>query len=203
MAHALTPLFARFLVTAFPLKRVLLGLAAGILLALYFTGRLDPTLYKVGLNFHRCGQNGFGAVFCGSALTDYENRINSLNQATTTASSTAATTASSTAATTPTSTLPVNTGPDAAAVVDVGPGVGSGVGLCAHNVAVAARTSCQFAENVYALIVKARATNGYVPAHIRVYSPVTNRDYAMTCEIDNVPEVVCSTADGAVVSIPY
>jgi hypothetical protein len=81
-----------------PWKRVTLGLVVLVLAALYFSGRLDPLLYKVGLNFHKCGENGFGAVFCGSALTQYENRINAAEQAaqqaersltTTTATSTA------------------------------------------------------------------------------------------------------------------
>ena len=58
-----------------PWKRVTGGLVVIVLAALYFSGSLDDELYKVGLNFHKCGENGFGAVFCGSALTQYENRI--------------------------------------------------------------------------------------------------------------------------------
>jgi hypothetical protein len=85
-----------------PFKRVVAGIVVLIVAALYFTGRLDNTLYKVGLNFHKCAENGFGAVFCGSALTDYENRIGATERAaqqaeraltTTTATSTAASSA--------------------------------------------------------------------------------------------------------------
>jgi hypothetical protein len=64
-----------------PFKRVIVGGVVIVLAALYFTGSLDNVLYKVHLNFHQCGENGFGAVFCGSALTQYENRINNAEQA--------------------------------------------------------------------------------------------------------------------------
>lgn len=80
-----------------PAKRIGLGLVVLVIAALYFTGSLDNVLYKVHLNFRRCGENGFGAVFCGSALTQYQHRISAaeqqaraLTQTTTTASSTAA-----------------------------------------------------------------------------------------------------------------
>lgn len=43
--------------------------------ALYLSGRLDYALYPVGLNFHTCARNGFGATFCGRDLTAYEARI--------------------------------------------------------------------------------------------------------------------------------
>jgi len=46
--------------------KLTLAAMAVILAALYFTGRLDYALYPVGLNFHACGRNGFGATFCGS-----------------------------------------------------------------------------------------------------------------------------------------
>jgi hypothetical protein len=90
-----------------PGKRVVIGSVVVILVGLYLSGRLDPLLYKVGLNFHKCGQNGFGAVFCGSALTQYENRIRgaeqavqrALHPATTSTTSTATSSAASTTAT--------------------------------------------------------------------------------------------------------
>lgn len=42
---------------------------------LYFSGRLDHLLYNLGLNYHECARNGLGAVFCGSELTEYRERI--------------------------------------------------------------------------------------------------------------------------------
>lgn len=61
-------------------KRVLIGSVAAIIAILYFTGRLDHALYPVGLNFHTCARNGLGATFCGSELTEYENRIHGVQQ---------------------------------------------------------------------------------------------------------------------------
>lgn len=60
--------------------KLTLAAMAVILAALYFTGRLDYALYPVGLNFHACGRNGFGATFCGSDLTAYKNRIRGVQQ---------------------------------------------------------------------------------------------------------------------------
>lgn len=51
-----------------------------ILAILYFSGSLDPTLYKVGLNFKPCAQNAFGAVYCGKALTEYNEHIEGVQQ---------------------------------------------------------------------------------------------------------------------------
>lgn len=59
------------------------AIAAGVIVivaALYLSGRLDPVLYKVGLNFKACGENGYGAVFCGSALTSYNSRVHAVQQ---------------------------------------------------------------------------------------------------------------------------
>jgi hypothetical protein len=64
-----------------PWKRIVAGVVVFVVAALYFSGSLDDLLYKVGLNFHKCGENGFGAVFCGSSLTQYENRINAAEKA--------------------------------------------------------------------------------------------------------------------------
>lgn len=57
-------------------KGLALGVVLGLIGFLYFTGRMDHALYPVGLNYHTCARNGFGAVFCGSELTQYESRIN-------------------------------------------------------------------------------------------------------------------------------
>jgi hypothetical protein len=51
---------------------------------LYFTGKLDPLLANVGLNFHPCVKNGFGATFCGQDAKNYcqtldQSGVNSLN----------------------------------------------------------------------------------------------------------------------------
>lgn len=80
-----------------PFKRVIAGLVVVVLAALYFTGSLDNLLYKVHLNWDKCGENGFGAVFCGSALTQYENRIAAAEKAVQQAERSATTTTSSTA----------------------------------------------------------------------------------------------------------
>lgn len=57
-----------------PWKRIALAVVVGAVLALYLLGRLDYALYPVGLNFHDCARNGLGATFCGSDLTQYEQR---------------------------------------------------------------------------------------------------------------------------------
>ena len=51
-----------------------------IVVLLYLSGRLDRELYKVGLNDHQCGQNGFGAVFCGDDLTAYNDHLQAVQQ---------------------------------------------------------------------------------------------------------------------------
>jgi len=53
-----------------------IGAAVLVILGiLYFTGHLDHLLYPVGLNYNECGKNGFGSVYCGEELTEYEERI--------------------------------------------------------------------------------------------------------------------------------
>jgi len=61
-------------------KSIVIAAVVVILGALYFTGRLDYALYNVGLNFRECARNGFGATFCGSDLTAYQNRIRGVQQ---------------------------------------------------------------------------------------------------------------------------
>jgi hypothetical protein len=58
-----------------PVKRYVAAVALGLVIALYLTGRLDYTLYPLGLNFHQCARNGIGATFCGPDLTAYENHL--------------------------------------------------------------------------------------------------------------------------------
>jgi hypothetical protein len=58
----------------------LVGVVVAVVATLYFTGRLDYALYPVGLNFHTCARNGFGATFCGSDLTAYENRVRGIQR---------------------------------------------------------------------------------------------------------------------------
>ncbi len=42
--------------------------------ALYFTGTLDSTLYKIELNYTACATKSAGIVYCGKNLTAYEQR---------------------------------------------------------------------------------------------------------------------------------
>ena len=60
-------------------RLVVLSLVA-IVAALYLSGRLDHALYPVGLNYHTCARNGFGATFCGSELTAYQDRIDGIQR---------------------------------------------------------------------------------------------------------------------------
>ncbi len=60
--------------------KLTLAAVAVIVAALYFTGRLDYTLYPLGLNFHQCARNGLGATFCGADLTAYERRWQGVEQ---------------------------------------------------------------------------------------------------------------------------
>jgi hypothetical protein len=55
--------------------RAAMALGVVLLALLYFSGRPDPLLYKVGLNYTTCGQNAFGAVFCGDQLTAYNQHL--------------------------------------------------------------------------------------------------------------------------------
>jgi hypothetical protein len=65
-------------------KGILLGVgvAVAILLGLYFHGNLDRTLYPVGLNFHECARNGFGATFCGNELDEYRAKVEQVKETT-------------------------------------------------------------------------------------------------------------------------
>ncbi len=65
-------------------KGILLGIGVvvAILLGLYFNGNLDRTLYPVGLNFHECARNGFGATFCGNELDEYRAKVQRVKETT-------------------------------------------------------------------------------------------------------------------------
>ena len=63
-----------------PWLRFALACVVALLGFLYFTGRMDHALYPMGLNFHACARNGLGATFCGSELTQYEQRWQGVEQ---------------------------------------------------------------------------------------------------------------------------
>ena len=58
------------------MKAVVIVAAIVAVLYLWTTGMFDNALYKVHLNHDTCGMNGFGAVYCGKALNEYNARIN-------------------------------------------------------------------------------------------------------------------------------
>ena len=55
-------------------------LAILALLGLWETGRMDPFLSQFGLNKNDCVKNGFGATFCGSDATRYQQNVAALGQ---------------------------------------------------------------------------------------------------------------------------
>lgn len=54
---------------------ILVGLAVAVLIGFYIHGSFDRPLSSIGLNFHECARNGFGATFCGSELNQYRERV--------------------------------------------------------------------------------------------------------------------------------
>jgi hypothetical protein len=61
-----------------PLSRKIsigLGVLSFIIAGLWYAGSLDEPLSHVGLNKNTCGQNAFGATFCGDDLRDYCERF--------------------------------------------------------------------------------------------------------------------------------
>lgn len=46
-----------------------------VVFLLWQSGMFDHALVNVGLNYHDCARNGFGAVFCGDDLTQYRESI--------------------------------------------------------------------------------------------------------------------------------
>lgn len=55
--------------------RLLILLVLVFLFAAWHAGTFDHALYNVGLNAKPCARNGFGAVFCGQELTEYDEHI--------------------------------------------------------------------------------------------------------------------------------
>lgn len=57
-------------------KRVVVGVIIAVILGfLWFGGHLDKLLEPVGLNYHECATNAFGATFCGDELKAYERKV--------------------------------------------------------------------------------------------------------------------------------
>jgi hypothetical protein len=56
---------------------VVVVLAVG---ALYLSGRMDTRLAHVGLNYTTCVQYGAGAILCGSAAKDAQQRMADVGQ---------------------------------------------------------------------------------------------------------------------------
>jgi hypothetical protein len=52
------------------------GVSLILLIAAWSQGTFDNFLWRVHLNYNTCGQNGFGAVFCGDDMKAYEKRMN-------------------------------------------------------------------------------------------------------------------------------
>ena len=58
------------------------GVAVAILLGLVLQRQSERTLYPVGLNFHECARNGFGATFCGNELDEYRAKFQRVKETT-------------------------------------------------------------------------------------------------------------------------
>jgi hypothetical protein len=58
-------------------KRIIVGLLVAVLalMGLWVSGRMDPFLSHVGLNYHDCVQNAFGATFCGDDAERYQRDV--------------------------------------------------------------------------------------------------------------------------------
>lgn len=58
-------------------KKIIIGLlvAAIGVVAYWTTGRMDPALSSLGLNYTDCASNGFGATLCGDDLKRYERAV--------------------------------------------------------------------------------------------------------------------------------
>jgi hypothetical protein len=56
-------------------SRLLVGAIVVVVFGLWRAGTFDHALYSAGLNAHDCGRNGFGAVFCGDELTQYNDQV--------------------------------------------------------------------------------------------------------------------------------
>jgi FlaG/FlaF family flagellin (archaellin) len=59
-------------------RRLVLVAITVVLVALFaawHAGTFDHVLYNVGLNAKPCARNGYGAVFCGAELEEYNHRV--------------------------------------------------------------------------------------------------------------------------------
>jgi uncharacterized membrane protein YhiD involved in acid resistance len=61
---------------------ILVALGVAALVGFYVHGSFDRLLSGIGLNFHECARNGFGATFCGNELDRYRERIGRAKEAT-------------------------------------------------------------------------------------------------------------------------
>lgn len=65
----------RYWIGEHPIKTLLM---LGMVVVLYFAwtaNTFDNFLWRVHLNHSDCATNGFGATFCGDALTNYQERV--------------------------------------------------------------------------------------------------------------------------------
>lgn len=60
-------------------KYVILATVAAFF-AIYLSGSLDRPLSSVGLNYHECGTNAFGATFCGDQLDEYNQKLEAVKR---------------------------------------------------------------------------------------------------------------------------
>jgi len=57
-------------------RKAIIIVAIVLLIGFAWTrGTFDNFLWRVHLNYNDCAQNGFGAVFCGDALKNYQKEI--------------------------------------------------------------------------------------------------------------------------------
>jgi hypothetical protein len=61
--------------------RLLIVIAALVLIAAWRAGSYDHVLVNVGLNAKPCARNGFGATFCGSELEEYRAHVRRAREA--------------------------------------------------------------------------------------------------------------------------
>jgi hypothetical protein len=57
-------------------RRTVVAAAIAVIVAVAWThGTFDNFLWRVHLNYTTCGQNAFGATFCGDQLKQYQERL--------------------------------------------------------------------------------------------------------------------------------
>lgn len=100
----------------------------------------------------------------------------------------------------PASSAPASTAPSPSPSPSASPSQAAfpdGATRCSDTVAVNASTSCQFALNVETAFRSAGATSGTV--QVTATSPVTNRDYTMSCVVAAGSVTSCTGGNNAVV----